>query len=106
METCKGSGSIATLIRKLGTKKKWVVSFTVRLLYLRGKSPLYPVNSRLVGHKTRHNLSLATQVEESRFPGLPVRSLISTPPGLFLPFLKTLRASSIWMWLNLRYYFF
>jgi hypothetical protein len=38
------SGDIAPRILDLGTKWRWVVSFTSRPLYLHGKSPWYPLD--------------------------------------------------------------
>jgi hypothetical protein len=37
----------------LGTSWRWVVSFTLRLLYPRGKSPRYPLDRRLGGPQSR-----------------------------------------------------
>jgi hypothetical protein len=44
-----GSVGIALRILVLGTKLKWVVSFTPQPLYPQGKSPLYPLVRRLGG---------------------------------------------------------
>jgi hypothetical protein len=44
-----GSGGIAPRILNLGTIWRWVVSFTPRLLYPRGKRPQYPLDRRLGG---------------------------------------------------------
>jgi hypothetical protein len=43
-----GSGSIDPYILDLGTRWRWVVSFTCRPLYPQGKSLWYPLNRRLV----------------------------------------------------------
>jgi hypothetical protein len=43
------SGDIAPRILDLGTRRRWVVSFTARPLYLRGKRPWYPLDTRLGG---------------------------------------------------------
>jgi hypothetical protein len=48
-----GSGGIDHLILDLGTKWRWVVSFTPRPLYPQGKSPWYPLYKRLVGPQSR-----------------------------------------------------
>jgi hypothetical protein len=48
-----GSGCIDPRILDLGTSWRWVVSFTHRPLYLRGKSPLYPLDRRLDGPQSR-----------------------------------------------------
>jgi len=44
-----GSGGIAPCILDLGSRWRWVVSFTLRLLYPQGKSPWYPLVRRLGG---------------------------------------------------------
>jgi hypothetical protein len=41
------SRGIDPRILDLGTRWKWVVSFTPRLLYFQGKSPWYPLDRRL-----------------------------------------------------------
>jgi hypothetical protein len=43
MKTYWGSGGIAVLIRNLGARWTWVVSFRHRPFYLRGKSPPVPI---------------------------------------------------------------
>jgi hypothetical protein len=43
----------SSTILDLGTRWKWVVSFTTRSLYPRGKSPLYRLNMRLGGPRSR-----------------------------------------------------
>jgi hypothetical protein len=48
-----GSGGIAPRILDLGTRWRWVVSFTARPLYFRGKSPWYPLNWTLGGPQSR-----------------------------------------------------
>jgi hypothetical protein len=47
MKTYWGSGGIAPRILDLGTRWRWVVSFTPRPLYHQGKSPWYPLDRRL-----------------------------------------------------------
>jgi hypothetical protein len=44
-----GSGYIDPYFLDLGTSWRWVVSFTPRPLYPRGKSPRYPLDRRLGG---------------------------------------------------------
>jgi hypothetical protein len=44
-----GSGGIAQCILDLGTRWRWVVSFTPRPLYPQGKSPWYPLDRRVGG---------------------------------------------------------
>jgi hypothetical protein len=48
MKAYWGSGGIASRILELGTKWRWVVSFTIRPLYLQEKSPCYPLDRRLI----------------------------------------------------------
>jgi hypothetical protein len=43
------SGGIAPRIPDLGTRWRWVVSFTSRPPYPQGKSPCYPLDRRLAG---------------------------------------------------------
>jgi hypothetical protein len=49
MKTYWGSGDISSRILDLGTRWRWVFSFTPRPLYLQGKSPWYPLDRRLGG---------------------------------------------------------
>jgi hypothetical protein len=49
MKTYWGSGCIAPRILDLGTRWRWVVSFTPRQLYSQGKSPWFPLDRRLGG---------------------------------------------------------
>jgi hypothetical protein len=49
MEACWGSGGISPRIFDLGTRWRWLVSFTPRPLYPWGKSLLYPLDRRLGG---------------------------------------------------------
>jgi hypothetical protein len=53
MKAYWGSGGIIPRIPYLGTRWRWVVSFMLRLLYPRGKSPLYPLDRRLGGPRRR-----------------------------------------------------
>jgi hypothetical protein len=48
-----GSGGIAPRILYLGTRWRWVVSCTPRLIYLQGKNPWYPSDRRLGGPQSR-----------------------------------------------------
>jgi hypothetical protein len=41
-------------ILDLGTRWKWMISFTPRPLYSQGKSPLYPLDRRLGGSQSRY----------------------------------------------------
>jgi len=47
------SEGTAPRIFNLGTRWRWVVSFTPRPLYPRGKIPCYPFNRRLGGPQSR-----------------------------------------------------
>jgi hypothetical protein len=49
MKAYWGSGCIAPRILDLGTRWRWVVSFTPRPLYSQGRSPGYPLDRRLGG---------------------------------------------------------
>jgi hypothetical protein len=53
MKTYYGSGGIASRILDLGTRWRWVVSFTSRPLYPQGKSPRYPLDRKLGGPQSR-----------------------------------------------------
>jgi len=44
-----GSEGIASLVLKLGSRWSWVVSFTIRPLYLRNKDALYTLDMKLGG---------------------------------------------------------
>jgi hypothetical protein len=48
-----GSGDIAPRNLDLGTRWKWMVSFTPRPLYPHGKGPWYPLDRRLCGDRYR-----------------------------------------------------
>jgi hypothetical protein len=76
-----GSGGIAPLILNLGTRWRWVISFTSRLLYLHTKSPRYPLLKRLRGP---HSWSVSGSEEKKKsfyfrcrelIPGRPTRSM-------------------------------
>jgi hypothetical protein len=47
------NGGIILPILDLGTRWRWVVSFTPRPPYLQGKSPWYPLDRRLGGPQSR-----------------------------------------------------
>jgi hypothetical protein len=47
------SGDTVPRMLNLGTMWRWVVNFTLRPLYLRGKSPRYPLQRRLCGSQSR-----------------------------------------------------
>jgi len=52
MKTYWGSGYIAPSILNLGTRRRWVVSLTRRLLYPWGKNPQYPLDRKLGGYQS------------------------------------------------------
>jgi len=53
MKAYGGRGSIAPRILGLGSRWRWVVSFTPQPLYPQGKSPCYLMNKRLCGPLSR-----------------------------------------------------
>jgi hypothetical protein len=53
MKAYWGSGGIAPRILDLGTRLRWVVSFTPQPLYSQGKIPCYPLDRRLGGPQSR-----------------------------------------------------
>jgi hypothetical protein len=53
MKTYRGSCSTAPRIRNLGTRRRWVFSFTPRPLYPMDKGYRFPLNSRLGGPQSR-----------------------------------------------------
>jgi hypothetical protein len=53
MKAYWGNGSIVPLILDLGSRWRWVVSFTHQPLYSQGKSPRYPLDRRLGGCQSR-----------------------------------------------------
>jgi hypothetical protein len=69
MKAYWGSGVIAQRILDLGTRWRWVVSFTPRPLYLQRKSPWYPLDRRLSGPQSQ--CGYGGEEKNSRpFPGL------------------------------------
>jgi hypothetical protein len=57
------------IILDVGTRWRWVVSFTPQLLYPRGKSPQYPLDKRLGGPQSR---SRFCRMEKIFFPLLGI----------------------------------
>jgi len=51
MKTCWGNGGRASRFLDLGTRCRWVVSFTPRPLYPQGRNPLYPLDRK---HSSTH----------------------------------------------------
>jgi hypothetical protein len=69
MKAAWGSGGIAPLILDLGTRWRWVVSFTPRLLYPQGKIPSYPLDRKLGGPQSRAG-SGGEKKNSQHLPGL------------------------------------
>jgi hypothetical protein len=73
------SGSLAARILDLGTRWKWVVSFTPRPLYSQGKSPCYPLDRRLGGPQNRSGRG----GEDKNSQGLPELEHPARSPELY-----------------------
>jgi hypothetical protein len=69
MKAYWGSVDIAPRILDLGTRWRWVVSFTPRPLYPQGKSPRYPLDRRLGGPQSRSGRS-GEEKNSKPLPGL------------------------------------
>jgi hypothetical protein len=78
MKTYWGIGGIVPRILDLGTRWRWVVSFTPRPLYPQGKSPLYPLDRRLGGPQSLSGRS-GEEKNTQPPPGIEPRS--SDRPG-------------------------
>jgi hypothetical protein len=63
------SGGIAPRIIDIGSRWRWVVSFTPRPLYPQGKSPLYPLDRRLGGPQSRSGRG-GEEKNSQHIPGL------------------------------------
>jgi hypothetical protein len=74
MKSVWGSGCIGPHFLYLGTSWRWVVSFTPRSLYPRGKSLRYPLDRRLGGLKSRSG-RLGEEKIIVTLPGLELRPL-------------------------------
>jgi len=68
MEAYWGSGSIVPHILGLGTRWRWVVSFTSRPLYPKGKNPWYPLGGWL-GPRTALDIMVKRKIPNP-MPGL------------------------------------
>jgi hypothetical protein len=66
MKTCWGSGGIAPRILDLGTGWRWMVSFAPRPLYPHGKSPWYPLDTRLGGPRAVLDTVVKRNIPSSR----------------------------------------
>jgi len=53
MKAYRGNGGIAPRLLDLGTKWRWLISFTPRPLYHQGKIPYYPLGRSLDGPQSR-----------------------------------------------------
>ena len=73
-----GNCGIVPLSLKLGTKWRWVISFTTRPLYPRWKELVYPSNIRLGGLQSRSGCPSKARSEKSR----PCRGIESQFLGL------------------------
>jgi len=62
------SGGIVPRILDLGTRWMWVVSFTPRPLYPKGKSPCYPLFRRLGGPHSRSG-TVGNEINSHLLPG-------------------------------------
>ena len=70
----RGNGGIAPLIFNLGTRWMWVVSFRLRPLYSRVKSPWNPWNRRFTGPQSRSGC-FGEEKETLSLPGIEPRFL-------------------------------
>jgi len=73
MKTYWRNGSIIPRILYLGTRWRWMVSITPRLLYPQGKSLQYPVDRRLGGPQSRSGRGVEEKNSEP-LPGFESRS--------------------------------
>jgi hypothetical protein len=69
IRTYWGSGGIAPRILDLGTRWRWVVSFTPQSLYPQGKSTWYPLDRRMGGPQS-HSGRGGEEVNSQPLPGL------------------------------------
>jgi hypothetical protein len=79
------SGGIAPCITYLGTKWRWMVSFTPRPIYTQGNSPCNPLNRRLGGPQSRS----AHGDEEKNSQSLP-----GLEPPIILPLAQSYPGSN------------
>jgi hypothetical protein len=82
MKTYWGSGGIVPRIVDLGTRWRWVVSFTLRPLYPHGKSPWYPLDRRLGGSQSRSGRS-GKEGNSKPLPGLEPPDHPPRSPALY-----------------------
>jgi hypothetical protein len=88
MKANRESEGIALRILDLGTRWRWVVSFTDRLLCPQGKSPWYPLDRKLGGPQSRSGCGGEEKTSQP-LPGLkpliiqPVAQSYSIIPATF-----------------------
>jgi hypothetical protein len=86
-----GSGSTALRILDLGTRWRWVVSFTPRPLYPHGKRQCYPLNRRLAGFQSRSGRG-SEERNSKLLPGLE--------PSIIQPVAQCYTSELTWLPLN------
>jgi hypothetical protein len=71
-----GSGCIDPHFLDLGTSWRWVVNFTLRPLYPRGKSPRYPLDRKLGGPQSRSGRFGEEKILDPTWTGTPTPSVV------------------------------
>jgi len=79
MKTYWGSGSITPRLLNLGTRWRWVVSFTLRPLYPRRESPWYSLNRRIGGPQSRSGRGCINEKKSLLLPEIQLRSSSPQP---------------------------
>jgi hypothetical protein len=102
MTTYGGVGGIASWILDLGTRwRRWVVSFTLRRFYPRGKSPQYQLYRKLGGVQSRTGRygeeKFSSPCRESNPHYLAATSTTHMYVGLY-SLMRDLRLSQLWIW--------
>jgi len=82
MKAYWSSGGTAPGIFVFGTRWRWVVSFTPRPLYHRGKSPWYPLHRRLGGPQSRSGRG-GEEKNSQPLPGLKTTYYSARSPALY-----------------------
>jgi len=77
------SGGIAPRILNLGARWRWVVSFTHRPLYPRGKNPRYPLDRTLGGPQSRSGRGGSRRESKPNRPDRPAHSIVTILIQLF-----------------------
>jgi hypothetical protein len=101
MKAYWGSGGITPRILDLGTRWRWVVSFTPQLIYPQGKSPWYPLDRRLGGPQNRSGRA-GEEKNSQPLPGLepqiiqPVAQRYTTELSRLL--IECVNCTCIWEW--------